>query len=122
MANIEYDQGWRKGRADAIAEFQHQWQREANRVPGDHPVPNRMTEERNDQRMADTNTFSEEVSLFFDNGIVHAFLKFTALLDTGSPSCFIQAKFVPSAFLDGTLTRDEFVGLVCAYLVLCACP
>lgn len=59
----------------------------------------------------ETNNFNEEVSLFLSVENVFVVLKISALLDTGSPSCFIQAKFVPTALIMSSVKNENFVGL-----------
>lgn len=58
-----------------------------------------------------TNGFKEEVSFLFSNGKIRVVLTLSALLDTGSPSCFIQAKFVPIALINSAVASGKFVGL-----------
>lgn len=130
VTNIEFEHGWRRGRAEAIAELQQQFQQDTvcNRQSQDDQSQTRMVPalaERNCQRIPEAHTFNEEVSLLFSNGTVNASFKFVVLLDTGSPSCFIQSKFVPSFFLNRLLTDgDEFVGVngsrMCVLGTICA--
>lgn len=57
------------------------------------------------------NDFNEQVSLSISIGNANAIIKISALMDTGSPSCFIQAKYVPPAFMCDSVRSDEFFGL-----------
>lgn len=57
------------------------------------------------------NNFNEGVSLNLYNGKEKVTIGFTALMDTGSPTNLVQAKFVPSAFLKDPIRGVEFVGL-----------
>lgn len=79
-------------------------------------------------RLAETSTYNnnfvEKVSLFILNGTNRAVVTFKALLDTGSPACFVQAKFIPAAFLCDSNPNEKFTGLngspLCVLGTVCA--
>lgn len=60
---------------------------------------------------SDGHNFIERVSLLISSENVIVEISFNALLDTGSPSCFIQAKYVPTIFINIPNHNQSFVGL-----------
>lgn len=58
-------------------------------------------------------SFHEMVSLHLNNKVSKTTIRIKTLLDTGSPICFIQARYVPPVFVDSDpeATCIKFVGL-----------
>lgn len=62
------------------------------------------------------NNFVEQVSMHILNGASRAVITFGAFLDTGSPACFVQSRYIPPAFFCDSGSNQKFVGLNCSPL------